>query len=144
MMLNLPEIHILQLPNELSWMLVGEASIIIFWIIYGCLKNKVRRFRPEGSLFQESAIVKVKLSEILLYGFLDWTVTAYYASSTYSLILSYLIFEIGLQPLSYTIIILAISIFFIGLLLLFLALRKSKKIAVVEKLKEEREDYNEI
>lgn len=136
--LMLPELHILQLPSELSWMLVGEITIIIFWIIYGFLKTKVRRFRPEGTLFEEVEIVSVRLSDILFYGLLDWNVTAYYASSTYSFILSFLILQIGLQPLSYPVIMLSIAILLAGIILLALALRKSKEIAIKEKIKMEK------
>jgi len=136
--LMLPELHILQLPSELSWMLVGEVTIIIFWVIYGFLKTKVRRFRPEGTLFEEMEIVSVRLSDILFYGLLDWNVTAYYASSTYSFILSFLILQIGLQPLSYPIIMLSIAILLAGIILLALALRKSKEIAIKEKIKVEK------
>ncbi|MCD6564089.1 MAG: hypothetical protein J7K23_09285 [Thermoproteales archaeon] len=143
-MLSLPELHILQLPNILSWMLVGEAAIIIFWIIYGYLRTRIRRFRPEGSLFTEAEIIHVKLSEILFYGILDWNVTAYYASSTYSFILSFLILQIGFQPFSYAIIGLAIIIFLIGIILLFLAFKKSKRIAKLEKLKQEKERNEEV
>jgi len=119
-------------------MLVGEVTIIIFWVIYGFLKTKVRRFRPEGTLFEEMEIVSVRLSDILFYGLLDWNVTAYYASSTYSFILSFLILQIGLQPLSYPIIMLSIAILLAGIILLALALRKSKEIAIKEKIKVEK------
>ncbi len=131
--MDVPPLRILGLPEELSWMLVGEVVIILVWVSYGLLRSKVRRFRPEASLFGESELTSVNLSDILIFGLANSIVAAQYASSVYSLILSFFILQIAFQPYSATLVWLSLLVALVGAVLLYAGYRRSREIARIEK-----------